>query len=61
MKPGMGLPSMFSSVVSARLRTRMDRDALGAETLDVQRGADHVGQIAAPRIAHHGDLIDVNA
>ena len=44
-----------------RIGTRMDRDALGAETLDVQRGADHVGQIAAPRIAHHGDLIDVNA
>ena len=45
----------------ARIGTRMHRDAVGSETLDVQGCANHVGQVAAARIAHHGDLIDVNA
>lgn len=39
--------------------TRMHRNAVGAEALDVRGRADHVGKIAAARVAHDGNLIDV--
>ncbi len=73
-KLSIGLPSMLNSVAStrvsvphvvvadvARVGPRMHRDAVRAEAFDVERRADHVGQIAAARIAHYGDLIDVHA
>ena len=44
----------------ARIGARVNRDAVGAEPFDVQSRPDHVGQIAAARIAHHGNLIDIN-
>ena len=45
----------------ARVGPRVDRDAVRAEAFDVRGRADHVGEIAAARVAHHGDLIDVYA
>jgi len=38
---------------------RMHRDAVGSETLDIEGRTNHIGHVAAPRIAHHGNLIDV--
>jgi hypothetical protein len=37
----------------------MDRDALRAETFDVDGGFQDVGHIASARIAQEGDLIDI--
>lgn len=44
----------------AGVGTGMHRNSLRSETLAVQRRTHHVGKIAAARIAHHGDLIDVH-
>ncbi len=40
---------------------RMDRNPVGAEPLDAGCGEHHVGQVAAPRIADNGNLIDIYA
>ena len=45
----------------ARIGARMHRDPVGSETFDVRGRTDHVGKVAAARIADHGNLIDVNA
>lgn len=43
----------------ARIGTRVHRDAVGSEALDVLRRAHDVGHVAAARIADDGNLIDV--
>ena len=44
----------------AGVGTGMHRNPLRSEALAVQCRTYHVGKIAAARIAHHGDLIDVH-
>ena len=38
----------------------MNRDAVCTEALAIFRCPDHVGQVAAPRIAQRGELVDVD-
>ena len=44
----------------AGVGTRMHRNAVGTEAFDVERRTHHVGPVAAARIAHYGNLIDVH-
>ena len=43
-----------------RIGPRMDRDAVGAEALDVESGPHDVGTVAAARIADDGNLVDID-
>ena len=69
---GIGLPSMFSSVVRtpfqvphvvvadmAPVRARMHRNPVGPEPFDARGRQHHVGKIPAPRVPDHGNFIDV--